>query len=148
MVSGGCSVDAYAYAYGNDPIVHGFILQSGNTLIGNPNDPTALSRWSKFSETAGCGPVSAEADMKNMACLQAKPVEDVMRASKAYGVLGIAGMWKPQSDERTVYSNYKTRTASGNFIKAVSTLMDALKTRLTVNSSLSSSETPIMNTQI
>jgi hypothetical protein len=89
-------------------------------LIGNPNDPTALNRWSKLSEALGCGPVLEGDDMKNIGCLRRKSVGDVLSASRFSGIFGVPNFWKPQSDEKTVFSNYVARTSKGNFIKVVS----------------------------
>ena len=54
--AGAASIDAYSYAWTADPIVKGFISQSGTVGLGLLSPPSdALAKWYGISEKVGCG---------------------------------------------------------------------------------------------
>jgi cholinesterase len=112
------SVDTYAYAWTKDPIVNGFIAQSGTAFLGKkhmPNNPS----WFQVSKNAGCG--GAEAGENTVKCMQRLPANIVMKAM-GEGISGIGtamSSFGPTVDEKVVFSNYKSRAAAGLFIQKV-----------------------------
>jgi cholinesterase len=115
--AGGASVDYYSFAWTKDPIVTGFIPQSGSVSAGrrmgpagNSSDPYA--DWYKLSEALGCG--GAAAGEQTLACMRGKPASEIMGRVNA-GKTGFG----PMPDNRVVFSDYKARSEAGNFIKKV-----------------------------
>jgi cholinesterase len=128
--AGGASVDFYAYAYTKDPIVHGFIPQSGSAsgrrgssspLAAAAAESAAVSTWSKLSQDVGCGPVSATEVTKTLACMKGKEVTKVLDATQPKTSGAALGSWGPKADDQTVMSDIgAVRAPKGQFIKAVS----------------------------
>jgi cholinesterase len=115
--AGGFSVDYYAYAWTKDPIVNGFIPQSGTagmgvatgTTRGNPN-----ADWFNISAGLGCG--GAEAGGKTVDCMRTKSADDIMDLiGKQTG--GIMTPFGPMADGKLVYADTASRAKAGNFIK-------------------------------
>ncbi|KAE9964228.1 hypothetical protein BLS_008530 [Venturia inaequalis] len=122
--AGGASVDHYSYAWTADPIISGFIPQSGTAAIrlsapvaaGRNETFTAVNQWSSLSEKLGCGPVSAAEVGKTLSCMRAKPLKDVMEATApAKGVEGM-GSWGPKIDNKIVFGDLEARGNAGKFI--------------------------------
>jgi cholinesterase len=126
--AGGASVDFYAYAYTKDPIVHGFIPQSGSAsgrraASGPPAaaERAAVSTWSKLSQDVGCGPVSETEVTKTLSCMKGKDVSKVLDATQPKTSGAALASWGPKADDLTVMSNIGAeRAPKGQFIKAVS----------------------------
>jgi carboxylesterase type B len=115
--AGGASVDYHAFAYLKDPIISGYIPQSGNAMMGSGGSSRVLSTWSAYSTRLGCREVSVGDEMENLDCLKAKSVEEVLTASIPSSIPNAARMWAPQIDAKTgVFPNARSRP----FVKAVS----------------------------
>lgn len=133
--AGGASVDFYSYAWTADPIVYGFIPQSGSAAIRMPtptaagtNTPiTPASQWSSLSEKLGCGPVSAAEVDKTLSCMRAKPLKDVMAATAPAKDAQAMGTWGPKTDNKIVFEDLEARGNTGKFVHAVSLLLTPLQ---------------------
>jgi cholinesterase len=116
--AGGMSVDAYAFAWTKDPIVNGFIAQSGTVFLGQKHLPGNPS-WFQVSKAAGCG--GMEAGEKTVGCMQRLP-SNVLMKSMGSGVSAIGTAmtgFGPTVDNKVVFNNYKARAAAGMFIQKV-----------------------------
>jgi cholinesterase len=111
-----------ATAWTKDPIVSGFIPESGTASVGGISGNSDRSgRWYKASQKAGCGGRDAGAE-KVLDCMRSKPWKVVLDAIKPEGAaasLGGMGDFGPMADGKIVFSDYKARAAAGNFIKKV-----------------------------
>jgi cholinesterase len=116
--AGGASVDYYAYAWTKDPIVNGFIAQSG-VAGAMPSAPLERSNWWKLSEKLGCGGKPNGA--RTVDCMREQSASAVQKAlgDIAGGALALT-FFGPTVDDKVVFSDYPKRRAAGNFIKRVS----------------------------
>jgi len=110
-------VDIYAYAWADakDPVVNGFICESGSApwTEGNKMNPTL---WYSLSERLGCG--GADKGSDTVICMKTKSYEDILQASKSSpGKPELFRRFYPVTDEKTVFSDYDKRAAAGRFIK-------------------------------
>jgi hypothetical protein len=120
--AGGMSVDAYAFAWTKDPIVNGFIAQSGTVFLGQKHLPGNPS-WFTVSKAAGCG--GMEAGEKTVGCMQRLPANVLMK-SMGSGVSAIGTAMSgfgPTVDGKVVFNNYKARASAGMFIQKVRNLI-------------------------
>jgi cholinesterase len=123
--AGGMSVDFYSYAYTKDPIIHGFIPQSGTagsvarSTTSNVTN-TAITNWSNLSQKLGCGAVSENDITKTLACMRAKPLEAVLNATVPASQATAVGTWGPKIDDKIVFADTIARGTRGDFIKVVS----------------------------
>lgn len=119
--AGGQSVDAYSYAYMEDPIVHGFIMQSGSSAplqshagqsLGHGSS-TKTELWKRFSQTLGCGDLN---------CLRSKPVDDILKVAYEQGTKTASTLpsFGLIFDGRTLFNDTDKRSREGRFVKAVS----------------------------
>ncbi|KAF2431719.1 alpha/beta-hydrolase [Tothia fuscella] len=121
--AGGASVDYYTYAWTQDPIISGFIPQSGSAALrmgANAGNATqnAINQWSSLSNQLGCGAVSASDVTSTLACMRSKPLSAVMDATAPKAGASGMGTWGPKADGKTVFEDLADRGAKGNFIKA------------------------------
>jgi cholinesterase len=89
----------YSTAWTEDPIVNGFILQSGtyqlNSMIefigsiDNGNNRTA--RWFRASEKAGCGGGKNTTAEASLECMRGKSWKDILTSIRPGGVTSSAG---------------------------------------------------------
>ncbi|KAL2817009.1 Alpha/Beta hydrolase protein [Aspergillus cavernicola] len=131
---GSASLEYYAYAWKEDPIIAGLIQQSGSINHENPSPQEAKAvedSWFSVANTLGCGNASSDHDGV-VECMRTKDMEDILAL-----VPGFAGSsnltFRPVADEITVFSDLEERTKAGNFIK-VPLLMGAVdyETGLTI----------------
>jgi cholinesterase len=127
--AGGASVDFYAYSYTKDPIVYGFIPQSGTAGLtsrtpagtGNLTNNAAVN-WSNLSEKLGCGAVTGVDVTKTLSCMRSKSVDAVLDATipkSSAAAVGSSTSWGPKLDDKTVFADTSAKGAKGDFIKAV-----------------------------
>ena len=117
--SGGVAVDYWSYAYEKDPIVSGLISESGNAFSFplNPANLT-LHNWYNVSGRLGCGTSG-----NTVECMRQQPWQAIEAASAKIKpssggspVRSIPAFY-PSIDEELVFSDYVSRSASGNFAK-------------------------------
>lgn len=126
--AGGASVDYYSYAWTADPIISGFIPQSGTAAIRIPAPTaagtnatiTAVNMWSSLSQKLGCGVVSAAEVGNTLSCMRAKPLKDVLDATAPAKGVEAMGSWGPKFDDKIVFEDLEVRGKTGKFIHAVS----------------------------
>jgi cholinesterase len=115
--AGSMSVDDYAFAWKNDPIVNGFILSSGTALmgLGEPRltGEAPARNWYTLSQELECGDATAGAS--TLKCIQGKPWKKVQTAMSAAGV-----GFGPISDNSTLFDDVYERAKRGDFIRKVS----------------------------
>jgi carboxylesterase type B len=130
--AGGASVDLYAYAWTKDPILNGFIAQSG-VAGAVPSVPLNKSNWWKVSEKAGCG--GKPAGNRTLDCMRELPAGAIQKALiDAAGSAMALTFFGPTEDNKVVFSDYPARRKAGNFIKRVRLASYPLKACLsTVN---------------
>ncbi|CAD6577325.1 MAG: hypothetical protein ASARMPRED_008220 [Alectoria sarmentosa] len=109
--AGAASIDYYSYAWTSDPIVNGFIAESGvSTSFSSPAPADNTNTWYGLTQTLGCGGVSAGV-VATLACMRGKSMAEILAASATAAPFG------PTADGKTVYSDYTTPGTSGKFIK-------------------------------
>lgn len=117
--AGGASVDFYAYAWVQDPIVAGMIAQSGGVGLGAGNATgggaaNSTAGWDQVAAAAGC-PTTAQAAGLSLACMRDRPFQNISAALAQTRV-----SFGPTPDGKVIFTDYPARTAAGNFIKKVS----------------------------
>ncbi|TGO19617.1 hypothetical protein BTUL_0003g00710 [Botrytis tulipae] len=116
--AGSASVDFYNYAWVQDPIVAGFIQESGTAQSwGMPSTAGSVATaWYNVSDALGCGGASAS---NVTSCMRTKNTTEILSGISATtdspGSLGILGSFLPTVDEIVVFSNYIERSLAGNF---------------------------------
>ncbi|CAN8095427.1 unnamed protein product [Discula destructiva] len=114
--AGGRSVDLYAFAHTEDPIVNGMISQSG-TVVYSPVPPVNEAPWFAVSADLGCG--GADAGPATVACMRTKDAQDIMDTWEriSSGVITFTSGFGPASDGKLAFADVQARSTSGNFIK-------------------------------
>lgn len=117
--AGAVAADMLIYAFPQDPIVKGLILQSGSASIfknlGEMDTKGAAGLWSKTAAGLGC----TGDDATVLACMRSKPAADLLSAqfppmtSTTMQMVPTAA-FVPTIDNVTVFGDYLTRT---NFSK-------------------------------
>jgi hypothetical protein len=110
------AVDKFAYAYPDDPIVAGFIAQSGTVAGGNSNDATH-SNFTYVASQIGCA--SPDKD-KEFACMQNANASAIIQVYNKYNASANGGRslsFSPAPDELTSFSNYTDRQIRGRFAR-------------------------------
>ncbi|KAF2845552.1 alpha/beta-hydrolase [Plenodomus tracheiphilus IPT5] len=114
--AGAMGVDKYAYAYPNDPIVKGFIAQSGTASSGNSNDPTN-SNFTYVASQLGCESSNKDDEF---ACMQEKDAKDIIGVYNKYNATSNEGRplsFNPSPDGVTSFANYTDRQVRGLFAR-------------------------------
>lgn len=117
--AGGESVDFYTYAWTSDPIVAGFISESGVVYApgAQAEKATSASSWYNVTATLGCGNATSEPDIL-LECMRSKDWQDIEEAIPVTtGIASSTGLFGPTIDDIVVFSNYTARSAAGDFIK-------------------------------
>lgn len=110
--AGGVSVDDYSYAWSSDPIVHGFISQSGtSTGLGLRTETQARDFWFNSTEALGCG----DAKMPSQAvheCMLTKPASEIVKHLSKIVNGAILISYSPTVDNQVVFANYTGRKSA------------------------------------
>jgi carboxylesterase type B len=114
--AGAGAVDYYNFAYPEDPIVTGLIMDSGTAL--NPallaNDPTHTN-FTFVAGQFGCGSLNASAELDCMRNVSFSDIENFLGTGMASTL-----NFSPVPDDVVVFSNYTARALAGNYTKMVS----------------------------
>ncbi|KAH8586802.1 carboxylesterase [Bisporella sp. PMI_857] len=114
--AGASSADMYSYAYTQDPIVGGLILQSGTATAFNITQHHNLAAWWFTSAQLGCGAQGSVGLEASLSCVRGKSFTDVLAASAlAPANSNFLGAFAPTIDETLVFSDYEARSLAGNF---------------------------------
>jgi len=109
----------YAFAWTKDPIVNGFIAQSGTALLRVSGVKVGdYSEWYAVSKKLGCG--GSEAAEKTISCMQGKKFEDILSSWAASPDFSKSNAFGVYPDNRTAWSDFFTRGMKGQFVKRVS----------------------------
>ncbi|KAF9693294.1 hypothetical protein EKO04_008897 [Ascochyta lentis] len=114
--AGGMAVDKYAYAYPEDPIVKGFIAQSGTASGGASNDPTN-SNFTYLAFQVGCSSASNDEVFSCMQKANATTIIEVLNKYNASSNDGRSLSFAPSPDNITSFSNYTDRQIRGRFAR-------------------------------
>lgn len=112
--AGAASVDFYSYTYAKDPIVAGFISESGTAFSWGLPTPkaTAAANWFNTTELLGCGNATSNAT-EVLTCMRKIDFTKVVNAKPSEsGTAGILGSWGPTVDDTVIFSDYASRTPS------------------------------------
>lgn len=110
--AGGGSVDYYSYAWTEEPIVAGFIAQSGTIQLGPPrNASVSAALWANATALLGCGNSTTGAE-RTLQCMRKKPVSEIMEA-----IGHVSTLFTPFVDNKIVFPDYSARSRSGKFVK-------------------------------
>lgn len=114
--AGGSSIDIHSYAYADDQIAAGLIMESGTTSIGVFTAETSAESWHTVTSALGCGD-NTTAPATQMACMRTKPTASITAAIPLVNQpYGSAFFW-PTIDEKLIFSDYPARLAAGKFAK-------------------------------
>jgi cholinesterase len=110
--AGGTSIDYYSYAWTEDPIVAGFISESGvaNSFT-NPAPANNTASWYSLASSLGCGGVSTPVST-SITCMQNKTMQVILSGGASLGL-----QFNPSIDAKTVFANYSHQREIGAFIK-------------------------------
>ena len=114
--AGGMSVDKYNYAHWTDPIVKGFIAQSG-TVEGTALDDPSGSNFSYVATKLGCNSSSPD---EELACMQNLDGTAIINLYDTYNSTlngGKSLSFTPAPDNYTSFSNNTDREVRGLFAK-------------------------------
>ncbi|RFU31934.1 Carboxylesterase, partial [Scytalidium lignicola] len=116
--AGAASVDYYAFAWTEDPIVSGLICESGTAFsFGLPSTPArSAASWTRVAGDVGCGLSSDPAAV--LACMRTKDAREITKAVPARLTSGRISDFGPTIDNKVIFNNYATRAAAGQLIKA------------------------------
>ncbi|KAI9711229.1 MAG: hypothetical protein M1820_002216 [Bogoriella megaspora] len=113
--AGAESVDYYNFAYPDDPIIAGLILDSGNALLPAGNPTPSTQSFSIVASHFSCNGT----DEAQLSCLKKVPQADIEAFLKSYGDARTSpGLsFNQVVDNRTKFANYTARALAGNFTK-------------------------------
>ncbi|KIW10075.1 hypothetical protein PV08_11035 [Exophiala spinifera] len=114
--AGGSSVDKYAYAWADDPIVQGLIADSGVAgLLGTSASDT--SNFTYIAQQLNCTQKDVD---DQFTCVQQKNATDIINILDNYNATKNGGKslsFVPTGDNETSWSSYKDLEAKGKFAK-------------------------------
>lgn len=118
--AGAVSISAYSFTYMDDPIVSGFILQSGVAQgIGDADE----GMWTMAAENLGCVDIETPGSDDEIECMMRLPAKAIMKGVSNLTVnpIGAANGGSPFVDNETVWSveDYQNLADKGSFAKLV-----------------------------
>ncbi|KAH9204652.1 carboxylesterase, partial [Leptodontidium sp. 2 PMI_412] len=116
--AGSAAIDSYSYAYTEEPIIAGIILQSGfaNQFTQIPRTVGERS-WFYVTNALGCGDSSSDPN-KVLQCMRTKNSSDILAFAPPFaGAAPGNGTFGPVVDNITVVSDMAARSRAGNFVK-------------------------------
>lgn len=126
--AGAVAIDYWSFAYVENPIVSGFISESGNALSFPVNEENVtVSDWYNVSATLGCG-----SSGDTLPCMLTKNWTDIKAAAadapsaSSGNPLRSIPAFYPTPDNETVFSNYTYLSDQGAFAKLVSLTIPSL----------------------
>lgn len=108
----------YNFAWYEDPIVQGLIMDSGTAFIEDGSGPK-YSNFSYVASQVGCG--NASSAVEELACMKkvdAATLEGFLAENYNRG-LGPSLAFGPSADENVVFSSYTDRAQQGKLTKVV-----------------------------
>jgi len=121
---GAMSVDWYSYMWKEDPIVQGFITQSGQAQASDhlevvlPPATERNARWDEVARNLGCAKSSF--NDSGVACMRTKSVQQIQEALPPTPQIKLVfGHFGPYIDGKYIFPNYDELTESGAFTQKV-----------------------------
>lgn len=109
--SGAGSVDLLNFAYPNDPIVSGFISDSGSVFLNNQKSDPNFSNFSYVASQLNCSSKNANTELS---CMQNASYERIEAIILAYEEAGNNPLkFVPFVDNISIFANYSDRYALG-----------------------------------
>lgn len=118
--AGAGSVDYYNFAYPDDPIVSGIILDSSSALSSGSGNVETGSNFTFVAEQLGCANLTATEELSCMKNVSFMEIEEFLKSYQDGGDMPTI-RFTPQADNETRFANYTERTLAGNFSKVVGT---------------------------
>ncbi|KAG8625617.1 hypothetical protein KVT40_006018 [Elsinoe batatas] len=94
-----------------DPVVKGYVMNSGNIGLGIISAPASGSNFSYVASQVGCG--NATSSVAELACMRTVPVESLVIVAQGTPNIGLA--FYPVRDDRLVFSNFTQRFVDGEY---------------------------------
>ncbi len=116
--AGAASVDKYAYAWNIDPLVRGFILDSG-TADGFALGGQSVTNFTYVAEQVNCSQEDEDAMLECMQNADANAIISVLDKYNATAQGGVSLSFGPVADNETSFSNYTDRRRRGLFAQLV-----------------------------
>ncbi|KAF2010253.1 alpha/beta-hydrolase [Aaosphaeria arxii CBS 175.79] len=114
--AGGSSVDKYAYAWADDPIVRGLIADSGvASLLGTTSADT--SNFTYVASQIGCNQEDAD---DQFSCVQQKNASEIIKVLNTYNATQNSGKgltFTPTADNETSWADYTDLRNRGRFAR-------------------------------
>ena len=117
--AGAMSVEYHQFAWYTDPIVHGYIMDSGTALLPLDNVDISQSNFTFVAKQFGCGGLNATAEFSCMKNVSSSDIESYLKAYSDNGTSPSLN-FIPVSDDITKFKNYTERALSGKISTAVS----------------------------
>lgn len=122
--AGAASVDFYNFAYPQDPIVSGLIMDSGTAGLGGFGQGSVPvgSQFTQVATGLGCGNM---APAQELACMRNVSTQNIANFISTQPIMGggaVGGMalpFGPILDNVTVFANNTARAMAGQFTKVV-----------------------------
>lgn len=136
--AGSVSVAYLAYSYPEDPIVAGYIMESGTPHSWTPLTPSiAAAHWYDASSILGCGTTG---DV--LSCMQSQNTSAVLETLAKVPYDPTNALFQPQFqpvvDNITVFQDYSALAAAGSFSKLVSNSPSLYQTQKKIQAALKS----------
>jgi carboxylesterase type B len=106
--AGSAAIDHYGYSYAFDPIVSGFIMESGAAGFGDPLPADHFEGWNNVSATLNCGTTETNSSSEMLSCLQNKDIKSILAA------IG-SNYFDPTVDGITGFPDYAALSREGKF---------------------------------
>ena len=116
--AGAASVDKYAYAWNSDPLVRGFILDSG-TADGFALGGQSVTNFTYVAAQLNCTQQNPDALLECMQSSDADAMVSILDDYNATAHGGVSLSFGPVADNETSFSNYTDRRARGLFSQLV-----------------------------
>jgi len=116
--AGGSSVDYQNFAYPDDPIFSGIIMDSSNSLSYSVSATTIGNSFTNLAGHFGCGNMSATDEFACMKKVDFMAIEDFLKTYSDAGETPSLS-FGPMADNVTQFYNYTELLVEGNFSKVV-----------------------------
>lgn len=111
--AGASSTDFFSYAWWNDPLVSGLIIQSGAVGNNKVAYSDGTSNFSYVANQVGCGHLGKDEELE---CMQGKDADEILQVYESYNATENEGKslgFGASVDEETIFSNFSERRERG-----------------------------------
>ena len=114
------SVGFHQFAWYKDPIVHGYILDSGTPLAPYDNFDVTPSNFTFISKQLGCGGLNATAEFNCMKSVSGLDIQRYLQKYYESSSFPYLNGFVPVVDNITKFKNYTERALAGKMSNLVS----------------------------